>query len=85
MPPNLVEEFSSGDTVCGSCGRVLGERAIDTRSEWRYIIASRHVWDVTCSLCVEPFPTTIRATMTRRVLETQLTLFSVCLFVVPKA
>lgn len=35
MPPNLVEEFSSGDTVCGSCGRVLGERAIDTRSEWR--------------------------------------------------
>ncbi|KAF2033693.1 cyclin-like protein [Setomelanomma holmii] len=35
MPPNLVEEFSSGDTVCASCGRVLGERAIDTRSEWR--------------------------------------------------
>jgi transcription initiation factor TFIIB len=35
MPPNLVEEFSSGDTVCGSCGRVLGERSIDTRSEWR--------------------------------------------------
>jgi len=34
-PPNLVEEFSSGDTVCGSCGRVLGERGIDTRSEWR--------------------------------------------------
>ncbi|OCK82763.1 cyclin-like protein [Lepidopterella palustris CBS 459.81] len=35
MPPNLVEEFSSGDTVCASCGRVLGERIIDTRSEWR--------------------------------------------------
>tara|TARA_R110002003_G_scaffold121_29_gene10894 strand:- start:1160 stop:2257 length:1098 start_codon:yes stop_codon:yes gene_type:complete len=35
MPPNLVEEFSNGDTVCASCGRVLGERAIDTRSEWR--------------------------------------------------
>jgi len=35
VPPNLVEEFSSGDTVCGSCGRVLGERGIDTRSEWR--------------------------------------------------
>jgi len=34
-PPNIVEEFSSGDTVCGSCGRVLGERGIDTRSEWR--------------------------------------------------
>lgn len=34
-PPNLVEEFSSGDTVCGSCGRVLADRIIDTRSEWR--------------------------------------------------
>jgi len=34
-PPNLVEEFSSGDTVCASCGLVLGERIIDTRSEWR--------------------------------------------------
>ncbi|KAF2263722.1 cyclin-like protein [Lojkania enalia] len=35
LPPNLVEEFSSGDTVCGSCGRVLADRIIDTRSEWR--------------------------------------------------
>ncbi|KAH0422515.1 transcription initiation protein [Colletotrichum camelliae] len=34
-PPNLVEEFSSGDMVCGSCGLVVGERIIDTRSEWR--------------------------------------------------
>ncbi|KAL7628412.1 transcription initiation factor IIB [Parahypoxylon ruwenzoriense] len=34
-PPNLVEEFSSGDMVCGSCGMVLGDRIIDTRSEWR--------------------------------------------------
>jgi len=34
-PPNLVEEFSSGDTVCGSCGLVLSERIVDTRSEWR--------------------------------------------------
>lgn len=34
-PPNLVEETSSGDTVCGSCGRVLAEHAIDNRSEWR--------------------------------------------------
>lgn len=33
--PNLVEEFSAGDTICGSCGRVLSERGIDTRSEWR--------------------------------------------------
>jgi len=34
-PPNLVEEFSSGDMVCGSCGLVLGDRIVDTRSEWR--------------------------------------------------
>lgn len=35
VPPNLVEEFSSGDMVCGSCGVVLGDRIVDTRSEWR--------------------------------------------------
>lgn len=34
-PPNLVEEFSSGDMVCASCGLVLGGRIVDTRSEWR--------------------------------------------------
>ncbi|KAG7049941.1 transcription initiation protein [Colletotrichum scovillei] len=34
-PPNLVEEFSSGDMVCGSCGLVVGDKIIDTRSEWR--------------------------------------------------
>ena len=35
FPPVLVEEFSSGDMVCGECGLVLGDRIIDTRSEWR--------------------------------------------------
>jgi len=30
----LVEEYSSGDLVCGDCGLVLGDRIIDTRSEW---------------------------------------------------
>ena len=35
MPPNLVDEWSSGDTVCASCGRVLAERIIDMRPEWR--------------------------------------------------
>ena len=34
-PPNLIEEFSSGDMVCGTCGLVLGDRIVDTRSEWR--------------------------------------------------
>jgi transcription initiation factor TFIIB len=31
--PNIVEEFGSGDLVCGSCGLVLGDRVVDTRSE----------------------------------------------------
>lgn len=35
VPPNLTMEFSSGDMVCTSCGLVVGERIIDTRSEWR--------------------------------------------------
>ncbi|KAJ2778381.1 transcription initiation factor IIB [Coemansia javaensis] len=33
--PNIVEDFASGDYVCGNCGLVLGDRIIDTRSEWR--------------------------------------------------
>ncbi len=33
--PHIVEEFGSGDLVCGSCGLVLGDRVVDTRSEWR--------------------------------------------------
>ena len=35
FPANLVEEFASGDMVCGDCGLVLGGRIVDTRSEWR--------------------------------------------------
>lgn len=35
FPPNLVEEFSSGDLVCGTCGLVVPGRIVDTRSEWR--------------------------------------------------
>lgn len=33
--PKIVEEFGSGDVVCGTCGLVLGDRVVDTRSEWR--------------------------------------------------
>lgn len=33
--PNIIEEFGSGDLVCGGCGLVLGDRVVDTRSEWR--------------------------------------------------
>lgn len=32
-PPNLVEEFASGDLVCATCGLVVGDKIIDTRSE----------------------------------------------------
>lgn len=35
-PPNLVEEFASGDLVCGDCGLVVGDKIIDTRSECEY-------------------------------------------------
>ncbi|KAF9090689.1 transcription initiation factor IIB [Mortierella sp. GBA35] len=35
IPPNISEEFSSGDLVCADCGLVLGDRIVDTRSEWR--------------------------------------------------
>lgn len=34
-PPNLVDEYASGDTVCGTCGLVLQSHVVDTRSEWR--------------------------------------------------
>ena len=33
--PNIVEEFANGDLVCADCGLVLGDRIVDTRSEWR--------------------------------------------------
>ncbi|KAK6463585.1 transcription initiation factor IIB [Scheffersomyces coipomensis] len=35
FPPDLIERFSEGDIVCGSCGLVLSDRIVDTRSEWR--------------------------------------------------
>lgn len=35
FPPNLTEEFSSGDMVCATCGLVVGDKIVDTRSEWR--------------------------------------------------
>lgn len=34
-PANIIEDGSTGDTICESCGLVLGERMIDTRPEWR--------------------------------------------------
>lgn len=34
-PANIVEDNVSGDTICSSCGLVLGEHMIDTRPEWR--------------------------------------------------
>lgn len=34
-PPDLEENFAAGDLVCRSCGTIVGDRIIDTRSEWR--------------------------------------------------
>ena len=42
--PNIVEEFGSGDLVCGNCGLVLGDRVVDTRSEWRVRSFSRDIF-----------------------------------------
>jgi transcription initiation factor TFIIB len=33
--PKIIEEFRAGDLVCADCGLVLGDRIVDTRSEWR--------------------------------------------------
>ncbi|KAI9333250.1 cyclin-like protein [Obelidium mucronatum] len=33
--PNIIENFRDGDLICGDCGLVLGDRVVDTRSEWR--------------------------------------------------
>lgn len=32
---NMIEEYSSGDVVCGDCGLISGGGIVDTRSEWR--------------------------------------------------
>lgn len=32
---SIHEDFAAGDLVCMTCGTVLGDRIIDTRSEWR--------------------------------------------------
>ena len=34
-PPRIIEDFSAGDLICETCGLVLGNRVVDTRSEWR--------------------------------------------------
>ncbi|KAK1922703.1 putative transcription initiation factor iib [Papiliotrema laurentii] len=64
-PPNLVEEYSKGDIVCGSCGMVLGDRIVDTRSEWRTFAGDENgddpsrVGDAVNPLLAESFETTI--------------------------
>lgn len=49
--PNIVEEFGSGDLVCGNCGLVLGDRIVDTRSEWRVspLFFSSRLYFIPCS------------------------------------
>ncbi|KAJ3319234.1 transcription initiation factor IIB [Blyttiomyces sp. JEL0837] len=33
--PNIIDDYTSGDMICGDCGLVLGDHLIDTRPEWR--------------------------------------------------
>jgi len=34
-PPRIIEDFAAGDLICADCGLIIGDRIIDTRSEWR--------------------------------------------------
>lgn len=34
-PPDLIEDSSNADTICGNCGMVLSSRNISYESEWR--------------------------------------------------
>jgi transcription initiation factor TFIIB len=34
-PPNIIEDFKSGDLICGICGLIYPMRIIDPTSEWR--------------------------------------------------
>lgn len=34
-PPDLIEDTSNADTICGNCGMVLSSRNISYESEWR--------------------------------------------------
>jgi len=34
-PPDIVDDHTSGDLICGNCGLVLQQRVIDQSSEWR--------------------------------------------------
>lgn len=42
--PNIVEEFGKGDLVCGDCGLILGDRVVDTRSEWRVSVVEKSIY-----------------------------------------
>jgi transcription initiation factor TFIIB len=54
-PPNLVEEFASGDVVCGDCGLVVGDKIIDTRSECEWCRGGVDVKGEKWRLIEEPF------------------------------
>jgi hypothetical protein len=64
--PEIAEEFGSGDLVCRNCGLVLGDRIVDTRSEWRVSKRVAFAWCAADSRDSRLLPTT-RAT-TRLVL-----------------
>jgi len=64
-PPNIIEEYSKGDLVCGDCGTILGDRIVDTRSEWRTFAGDEggddpsRVGDASNSLLTNNFETAI--------------------------
>ncbi|KAL9055616.1 MAG: hypothetical protein Q9162_003426 [Coniocarpon cinnabarinum] len=35
LPPNIMEDWQEGNTVCATCGLVLETHLVDQRSEWR--------------------------------------------------
>ncbi|PIL24736.1 transcription factor [Ganoderma sinense ZZ0214-1] len=41
-PPNIVDQHSSGDLVCGSCGLVLDNKVIDDGSNLRNCLSEGH-------------------------------------------
>jgi TFIIB zinc-binding len=61
--PNIVEQFGSGDIVCGNCGMVLGDRIVDTRSEWRVSLPALLLHFVARILCIS---TSIRRSPTTK-------------------
>eukprot|EP00771_Trimastix_marina_P000752 gnl/Trimastix_PCT/1782.p1 GENE.gnl/Trimastix_PCT/1782~~gnl/Trimastix_PCT/1782.p1 ORF type:complete len:326 (-),score=73.67 gnl/Trimastix_PCT/1782:112-1089(-) len=40
--PDIIEDFRNGDLICNHCGLILGDRIVDTHSEWRTFSNDSH-------------------------------------------